>query len=83
MVYTIEELFDLQMGKTPSRSNFNYWNTNDNKWVSISDLSQAGRYIYETKEYISDNAIAESGIKVIPADTVIMSFKLSDRKSVV
>ena len=77
MVYTIEELFDLQMGKTPSRSNFNYWNTNDNKWVSISDLSQAGRYIYETKEYISDNAIAESGIKVIPADTVIMSFKLS------
>lgn len=77
MVYSIEELFDLQMGKTPSRNNFNYWNTNDNKWVSISDLSQSGRYIHETKEYISDDAIAESGIKVIPANTVIMSFKLS------
>ncbi len=77
MVYSLEELFDLQMGKTPSRNNFNYWNTNDNKWVSISDLSQSGRYIHETKEYISDDAIAESGIKVIPANTVIMSFKLS------
>lgn len=77
MVYSLEELFDLQMGKTPSRNNFNYWNTNDNKWVLISDLSQSGRYIHETKEYISDDAIAESGIKVIPANTVIMSFKLS------
>lgn len=77
MVYSLEELFDLQMGKTPSRNNFNYWNTNDNKWISISDLSQSGRYIHETKEYISDDAIAESGIKVIPANTVIMSFKLS------
>lgn len=77
MLYSLEELFDLQMGKTPSRNNPDYWNTNDNKWVSISDLSQSGKYIYETKEYLSDAAVAESGIKIIPANTVIMSFKLS------
>lgn len=77
MLYSLEELFDLQMGKTPSRNNLNYWNTNDNKWISIGDLSQSGKYIYETKEYLSNNAVTESGIKVIPANTVIMSFKLS------
>lgn len=77
MEYSLEQLFDLQMGKTPSRNNSKYWDTCDNKWISISDLSQAGRYINETKEYISDDAIIESGIKVIPANTVIMSFKLS------
>ena len=77
MLYSLEELFDLQMGKTPSRNVPNYWNTNDNKWISIGDLSQSGKYIYETKEYLSDIAVAESGIKIIPANTVIMSFKLS------
>ena len=77
MLYSLEELFDLQMGKTPSRNVPNYWNTNDNKWISIGDLSQSGKYIYETKEYLSDIAVAESGIRIIPANTVIMSFKLS------
>lgn len=77
MLYRLEELFDLQMGKTPARDNFGYWTTNDNKWISISDLSQSGKYIHETKEYISNDAVAETGIKVIPANTVIMSFKLS------
>ncbi|MFG6383945.1 MAG: restriction endonuclease subunit S [Lachnospiraceae bacterium] len=77
MLYNLEELFDLQMGKTPSRNNLNYWNTKDNKWISIGDLSQSGKYIYETKEYLSNIAVAESGIKKIPANTVIMSFKLS------
>lgn len=77
MIYSLEELFDLQMGKTPPRNKVDYWSIKDNKWISIGDLSQAGRYIYETKEYISDEAVVKSGIKVIPANTVIMSFKLS------
>ncbi len=77
MKYKLEELFDLQMGKTPSRNSTDYWNTNDNKWISIGDLSQTGKYIKETKEWLSDYAVEESGIKMIPANTVVMSFKLS------
>ena len=79
--YKLEEIFDLQMGKTPSRNNVDYWNTYDNKWISIGDLTKAGRYITETKEYISDEAVEESGIKIIPANTVVMSFKLSIGKT--
>ncbi len=71
------DVFELQMGKTPSRSNQNYWNDGSNKWVSISDLSVSHKYINKTKESITDLAIKESGIKVVPKDTVIMSFKLS------
>lgn len=77
MEYRLEELFDLQMGKTPSRNNTAYWNSQDNKWISIGDLSKCGKYISETKEYISDRAVEESGISLIPANTVVMSFKLS------
>lgn len=83
MRYKLKELFDLQMGKTPSRNNPDYWNSNDNKWISIGDLSQAGKYICETKEYLSDKAIMESGIKLIPANTVVMSFKLSIGKTAI
>lgn len=77
MRYRLEDIFDLQMGKTPSRNNLDYWNTKDHKWISIGDLSKCERYISDTKEYISDKAVAESGISEIPANTVIMSFKLS------
>lgn len=83
MRYKLKEIFDLQMGKTPSRSNSEYWNTKDYKWISIADLSQTGKYISDTKEHISDHAVKESGIKVIPANTVIMSFKLSIGKTAI
>lgn len=83
MEYKLKELFDLQMGKTPSRNNSDYWNTKDNKWISIADLSKCEKYITDTKEYISDIAIKESGINPIPANTVVMSFKLSIGKTAI
>ena len=83
MEYILEDLFDLQMGKTPSRNNPEYWNTEDNKWISIADLSKCGKYIETTKEYLSDKAVCESGISQIPANTVVMSFKLSIGKTAI
>ena len=83
MEYRLEELFDLQMGKTPSRNNPEYWETEDNKWISISDLSKCDKYIFETKEYISDAAVEDTGISLIPENTVVMSFKLSIGKTAI
>ena len=83
MKYRLDELFDLQMGKTPSRNNPEYWDSEDHKWISIGDLSKCGKYICETREYLSDKAVAESGISQIPANTVIMSFKLSIGKTAI
>ena len=71
------DLFTLQMGKTPSRTNSDYWDNGNNPWVSIADLSSYNKYVGETKETISDLAVLESGIKEVPGKTVIMSFKLS------
>ena len=83
MKYKLKDIFDLQMGKTPPRNNQDYWNTNDNKWISIADLSKTGKYISKTKECLSDDAVKNSGIKVIPANTVVMSFKLSIGKTAI
>ena len=77
------DIFDLQMGKTPERKNLDFFSTTDNKWISIADISKADKYIFETKEFISDEAVKKSGIKQIPANTVIMSFKLSIGKTAI
>ena len=83
MKYKLKDIFDLQMGKTPSRKNSEYWNSADYKWISIADLSKSRKYISDTKEYLSESAVEESGIKVIPANTVVMSFKLSIGKTAI
>lgn len=71
------------MGKTPFRSNPEYWDSADCKWISIGDLSKCEKYIRETKEYISKKAVSESGISLIPEKTVVMSFKLSIGKTAI
>lgn len=74
--YKISDIFDLQMGKTPPRDEQSFWNSNDYKWVAISDFDEC-KYIENTSEYISSQAVKNTGIKIVPKNTVIMSFKLS------
>ena len=77
------DVFNLQMGKTPARANASYWTNGTNAWVSIADLSSYEKYVGDTKEQITDLAVQESGIKAVPADTIIMSFKLSLGKTAI
>lgn len=76
-----EDVFDLQMGKTPSRDNPSYWD-GTNTWVSISDMKDK-KYISKSKEQISDIAVKDSGIKQVKKGTAIMSFKLSIGKTAI
>lgn len=77
----VSDAFDLRMGKTPSRKNPLYWRDGENDWISIADLGSFDKFVGDTKERISEIAVAESGIKPVPADTVLMSFKLSIGKT--
>lgn len=74
---SIDTLFDLQIGKTPARENLEYWNDGIHKWISVGDLGRYDRFTGETAEKISQAAVDETGIKIVPANTVIMSFKLT------
>ncbi|MCO4484006.1 Type-1 restriction enzyme EcoKI specificity protein [Streptococcus infantarius subsp. infantarius] len=65
----------FNIGKTPPRNEPTYWG-NDIPWVSISDMPSSG-HITKTKECISHLAIKQTNIKIVPADTLLMSFKLS------
>lgn len=73
----VKDLFTLQMGKTPSRSNLSLWDSADFKWITVADMSNYSLYTEDTKEKISKKAVQTTGIKIVPQNTVIMSFKLS------
>ena len=73
----VKDEFTLTMGKTPARNKPSFWQSGTNKWISISDMARYGRYTEDTQESITDIAVAESGIKIVPKGTIIMSFKLS------
>ena len=77
MKHKLGEIFDLQMGKTPDRHSPKFWNEGTEPWISIADLTKCNKYIKNTAEKITTTAVEESGIKIIPKNTVIMSFKLS------
>ena len=83
MLYKLSDIFDLQMGKTPSRDNNMYWKDGNLPWVSIADLSKSQIYIENSKEMITNLAAKDTSMKCIPQDTVIMSFKLSLGKTAI
>lgn len=79
----ISDVFELQMGKTPSRNNAKYWDSPKYRWISIADFNYFDDYTKDTKEYISEVAKNETGIKIVPKDTVIMTFKLTIGKTAI
>ena len=76
------DAFVLNMGKTPARAEASYWTDGIYPWVSISDLS-GDKFITHTKEQISQKAVNETNIHLVPKGTVIMSFKLSIGKTAI
>lgn len=71
----LDDICEINMGKTPSRSEPKYWDGNF-PWASIADLK--GEYfISKTKERITEFAVENSGVKIVPKNTLLYSFKLS------
>ena len=71
----LQQICDIQIGKTPSRSVPEYWG-GELPWVTISDFA-AGRIVTTTQERITRIGAAKSGSKRIPRGTLLLSFKLS------
>ena len=74
-----EEYFDIAIGKTPPRKERQWFTTNpsDVTWVSISDMGSCGTYISRSSEQLTQEAIDKFNIKVVPSNTVLLSFKLT------
>lgn len=82
---TANSIFNISIGKTPPREYTELFttNTNDMLWVSISDMREQGMFIRSTKEYLTQQAVKDYAVKIIPENTVIYSFKMTNGKTAI
>lgn len=74
------QLFDITIGKTPDRKIFEYFSNIPEcnyPWISIRDMRSASTFVFKTNEYLTFNAVNTCNVKIIPKNTVILSFKLT------
>lgn len=69
---TIEEFCkEVRSGGTPNRLNNRYWNCAEVPWLKSGEVQN--KIILSAEEYISNEGLANSSAKLIPADSVIMA----------
>jgi len=74
-----QDVTDISIGKTPPRKE-NQWfsrSRSDIPWVSVRDLGNSGIYIYETSEYLTEEATNKFKIIRVPDNSILLSFKLT------
>ncbi len=76
---TLGNAFDIGIGRTPPRKELQWFsiNPNDVKWVSIKDMGATGIYTDSVSEYLTQEAVEQFNIPVIPENTVMLSFKMT------
>jgi restriction endonuclease S subunit len=66
---TIKEFCkQITSGGTPNRSNNNYWNKKDYRWLKTGEVHN--NIVLDTEEYISEEGLNNSSAKVIPKGSI-------------
>lgn len=78
-VVKANDWFEINIGKTPPRKETKWFSLNykDIKWLSISDMANLKVYITNTSEYLTQEAVNKFNVKVVPENSVLLSFKLT------
>ncbi|TXK71796.1 restriction endonuclease subunit S [Mesonia sp. HuA40] len=74
-VKKVKEEFKFNVGFTPDTTKSSYYYPEDNIWVNISDLTS--KYISSSSQGISEEYIKLVNKEIVPAGSLLYSFKLS------
>lgn len=69
--YSIEELFEVRNGYTPSKSNPEFWEGGTIPWFRMEDIRQNGHILSNSIQYITPEAVKGAGL--FPAYSIIVS----------
>ncbi|BDC00280.1 restriction endonuclease subunit S [Saccharolobus caldissimus] len=61
-----------KMGGTPRRNISEYWNGNI-PFVKIQDMTESGKYLYTTKEFITEKGLEKSNAWIVPKDSLLLA----------
>ena len=69
---TVREFCEkMTSGGTPNRSNNNYWNKRDYRWLKTGEVHN--NIVIDTEEYISQEGLDNSSAKIIPRGSVTLA----------
>ncbi len=68
---TIDEIFHLKNGYTPSKSIKEYWENGSIPWFRMEDIRENGRILNTALQKVSESAV--KGGKLFPANSIILS----------
>lgn len=68
---SLEELFDLKNGYTPSKQKKEYWTDGTVPWFRMEDIRRNGRVLSNSIQYVSESAV--KGGKLFPANSIIIA----------
>jgi len=79
LVKRADEVFRINIGKTPPREQSEWFNDDESKvkWVSIKDINNSTVFAFDTSETVTEMAVAKFNMNIAKSNTVILSFKLT------
>lgn len=69
--YTLEQLFTIKGGYTPSKANSLFWENGTVPWFRMDDIRQSGRILKDSIQHVSLSAVKKSGL--FKANSIIMA----------
>lgn len=69
--YTLEELFEIKNGYTPSKSNPIFWEGGTIPWFRMEDIRQNGHILSDSIQHITPEAVKGTGL--FPAYSIIVA----------
>ncbi len=68
---TLEEVFEIRNGYTPSKNNPEFWKNGTIPWFRMEDLRENGRILKDSIQHITPKAL--KGKKLFPKNSIIIS----------
>jgi len=69
---TLDMVCKITNGSTPKRDNLKYWEGGTVSWFTIDDIRRFGRVITETTQHVTQFALEDTSLKILPSNSVVL-----------
>ncbi|HLA81352.1 MAG TPA: N-6 DNA methylase, partial [Thermoleophilia bacterium] len=70
--YLLAEVCDIYGGSTPSKQRPRYWENGTVPWFTVEDIRRDGRIIQRTEKHVTDAALKETSLRLLPKHSVLL-----------
>jgi len=69
---TLNKVCKITNGSTTKRDNPKYWDEGTVSWFTIEDIRRFGRVITETTQHVTQYALEDTSLKILPPNSVVL-----------